>query len=178
MRIIKETKNKTEVLGEFETAEKAGAAVADIYGARVNDYWEIRMETARDAFEAGKYWYGRGSTVYYVETEPETVPVEVAETAAEYGEKNLYTAEEFGMFSAQELNAEYLEDTKNDCQQAHVVGGDEMHHRAAEVLTAAVQVAAGVEPIPWQTAYLNAAYEAAANGIKATVTLPPARRHA
>ena len=56
--------------------------------------------------------------------------------------------------------------------------GDALAREEATALSEKLQKIAGFPLMPWQESYLNAAYDAAAKGIRASVTLPPARRHA
>lgn len=79
----------------------------------------------------------------------------------EYGENSIYTAAAFGGTSAADLNEDYLEDVKHGEEMAMPVGGDEAHHEAVDKMVDAIQRAAGIEPMPWQRAYLNALTEAA-----------------
>lgn len=92
----------------------------------------------------------------------------------EYGENSIYTADAFGGTSAAELNEDYLEDVKHGEEMAMPVGGDEMHHRAADDMLGAIQRIVGIEPMPWQRVYLNALTEAAPAIVH--VKLDPNRR--
>lgn len=58
------------------------------------------------------------------------------------------------------------------------IDGDAIARHDAAELSERLQKIAGFPLLPWQESYLNAAYEAAKNGIRASVALPPARRHA
>lgn len=73
MRVIKYNHRTGIELVIGEVADNdfkaAGALVADdFYGKRriATDSWEIKMETARDAFMDNDTWFGRGTNVYSV----------------------------------------------------------------------------------------------------------------
>lgn len=73
MQVIKSNHRSGIELVIGEVADKdfkaAGVLVADdFYGKRriATDSWEIKMETARDAFIDGDTWFGRGYNIYSV----------------------------------------------------------------------------------------------------------------